>query len=157
MADRYEWLSYEMVGNFLAIAQSAPGAIGVNMASLTGYQAAGTAGSVLAALGLVSPAIFVIVILSVVLKSFKENKIVLSVFSGLRPASFGLLSAAGFGAFKLTLYVSDASFNPAAWYSFFRIKEGIIFAVLFLVIYKFKGHPVIYVVIGAVAGILLKL
>jgi len=153
LADKYDWLDYEIVGNFLAVAQSAPGAIGVNMASQAGFQAAGVAGSYVAALGLVSPAIIVIISISFILKSFKENKIVLSVFSGLRPASAGLLAAAGFGALKLALFVSGA----AVWYSSIRVKEGIIFIILFLVIFKFKGHPVIYIVIGAAAGILLKL
>ena len=153
LADKYEWLDYEMIGNFLAIAQSAPGAIGVNMAAQTGFYAAGITGSFIAALGLVSPAIFIIIIVSMVLKSFKENKIVISIFSGLRPASAGLLAAAGFGALKLALYIRDAS----PWYTSLRIKESIIFIILFFVIYKFKGHPVIYIAIGAVIGILLGL
>ncbi|MCL2721807.1 MAG: chromate transporter [Treponema sp.] len=153
MADKYEWLDYEMIGNFLAIAQSAPGAIGVNMAAQTGYQAAGIPGSFIAVFGLISPAIVVIISLSIVLKSFKENKIVLSVFSGLRPASAGLLAAAGFGALKIALYMKDAP----VWYNSIKIKESIIFIILFLIIYKFKGHPVIYVAIGAIIGILLGL
>lgn len=153
MADKYDWLDYEMVGNFLAIAQSAPGAIGVNMAAQTGFYAAGIPGSLIAPLGLISPAIVVIISLSIILKSIKENKIVLSVFSGLRPASAGLLAAAGFGALKLALYVSGAS----PWYNLIRIKESIIFVILFFVIFKFKGHPIIYIAVGAALGILLKL
>jgi len=153
MADKYEWLDYEMIGNFLAIAQSAPGAIGVNMAAQTGFQAAGIAGSFIAAFGLVSPAIFVIIAISFVLKSFKDNKVVISIFAGLRPASAGLLAAAGFGALKLALYISDA----ASWYSSIRIKESIIFVLFFLIIFKLKGHPIIYIAAGAVAGILLGL
>lgn len=153
LADKYQWLDYEMIGNFLAIAQSAPGAIGVNMAAQTGFYAAGITGSFIAALGLVSPAIFIIIIVSMVLKSFKENKIVISIFSGLRPASAGLLAAAVFAALKLALYIKDAP----VWYNSLRIKESIIFIILFFVIYKFKGHPVIYIAIGAVIGILLGL
>ena len=153
MADKYEWLTREMIGNFLAIAQSAPGPVGVNMAAQTGFQAAGAAGGLLAALGLVSPAIVIITLTARVLLSIKENKIVASVFSGLRPAAAGLLAAAGFGAMKLALVNSDAAFGI----ELLRVKECIIFAALFLLIYKLKGHPVIYIAVGAAVGILLRL
>ncbi|MCL2209890.1 MAG: chromate transporter [Treponema sp.] len=153
MADKYDWLDYEMVGNFLAIAQSAPGAIGVNMAAQTGFAAAGIPGGLTASLGLVSPAIIVIISLSIVLKSLKENRYAISIFSALRPASAGLLAAACFSALKLALYIKDAS----PWYNSIRIKETVIFIIMFIAIYKFKGHPVIYIAIGAAAGILLGL
>jgi len=153
MADKYEWLDYEMIGNFLAIAQSAPGAIGVNMAAQTGFQAANIAGGYIAAAGLISPAIIVIVIISMILKSFRNNKIVISIFSGLRPASLGLLASAGFIVLKLALFNRDAT----SWYSYLHIKETVIFIIFFLAICKFKGHPVIYIAIGALAGILLGL
>ena len=153
MADKYEWLSYEMISNFLAIAQSAPGPIGVNMAAQTGYVAGGIAGSALASLGLVSPAIIIVILAAMVFRSIKENKIMISVFSGLRPASAGLIAAACFGVLKIALYNSDAAF----WYEYLRMKEFVIFACLFFAIRKFKGHPVIYIAAGAAIGILLGL
>jgi chromate transporter len=153
MADNYEWLTREMVANFLAIAQSAPGPAGINMAVQTGFQAGGIAGGCLAALGLVSPAIVIIILITRVLLAVKENKIVASVFSGLRPAATGLLAAAGFGALKIALVNVDA----AVWHEMLRVKECIIFACLFLLIYKFKGHPIIYIAIGAVVGLIMAL
>jgi len=153
MADKYDWLDYEMIGNFLAVAQSAPGAIGVNMSAQVGYMAAGITGAVVAPLGLISPSIIVIIFVSMALNSFKNNKYVTAVFSGLRPASAGLLAAACFAALKLALYTKEAS----VWYNMIRIKESIIFVIMFLIIFKFKGHPVIYVAAGAIIGILLKL
>ena len=153
MADKYEWLNREMVGNFLAIAQSAPGPVGVNMAAQTGYQAGGISGGLLASLGIISPAIIIITLAARALTSIKENKIAASVFSGLRPAAAGLLAAAGFGALKLALI----NIEPAHWYEILRFKECAIFAALFLLIHKLKGHPVIYIAAGAVIGILLGL
>lgn len=153
MADKYEWLDHKMVGNFLAVAQSSPGPIGVNMAALCGYHAAGIAGSITAAAALISPAIIVITVLSVFMKSIKENKAVVSVFSGLRPAALGLLASAGFFALKLALYVKDAPF----WHNSLRIKESVILLVFFAAIFKLKGHPFIYIALGAVVGILLRL
>jgi chromate transporter len=153
MADKYEWLTRENVADFLAIAQSSPGAIGVNMAAQTGFRCAGLPGAILAALGLISPAIVIIVIIARMLLAFKENKIVALVFSGLRPAAAGLLAAACFGALKISLYNGAA----AKWYEIIRLREFVIFAVLFLLVLRFKGHPIIYIALGAAAGIALGL
>ena len=147
------WLTREMLGNFLAIAQSSPGAIGVNMAAQVGFMYSGIAGSFAAAIGLTSPAIIIITVVARALKAFKENKIVMSVFSGLRPAAGGLLTAAGVSVWALSLYNGAA----AHWYEYLRWRECAIFAVLFVLIYKLKGHPVIYIVTGALVGIVLKL
>jgi chromate transporter len=153
MADRYDWLTREMVGNFLAIAQSSPGAVGVNMAAQTGFQYGGIAGAYLAALGLVSPAIAVICAAARMLQKFRENSIVVSVFAGLRPAAAGLLASAGFGVWKLALYNEGA----ASWQECIRWKEAALFAAIFLLIFRLKGHPVIYIALGAAAGVLLRL
>ena len=147
------WINQEELLNFLAIAQSAPGAIGVNMAAQTGFSYAGAAGCFIAALGLVSPAIIIITVITRTLLAFKENKIVMAVFSGLRPAAGGLLAAAGMGVLKLSLYKGDG----IQWHEFIRWREAAIFAVLFALIIKLKGHPIIYIVIGAAVGILLGL
>jgi len=147
------WLSTEQIGNFIAIAQCSPGAIGVNIAAQTGFLYGGVGGGFLAVLGLVSPAIIVISVIARALLSIKQNKIAAAVFSGLRPAAAGLLCAAGWGVWKLALY------NPAAgvWHGFIRPRETLLCAALFALIVKFKGHPVIYVALGAAAGILLRL
>jgi chromate transporter len=153
MAKKYDWLDNQMIGNFLAMAQSAPGAIGVNMAAQTGFASNGIFGAYAASLALVSPAIFVICLTAKILTKVKDNRTASSVFSGLRPAAAGLLAAAGIGALKIALINSD--FN--VWYKALRLKECIIFSVIFFAIYKFKLHPVIYIVIGAVLGIIFKL
>ena len=150
------WLSTEQLGNFLAVAQCSPGAIGVNVAAQTGFQYGGVAGGFLAALGLVSPAVIIIAAVAKVLQSFKENKIAVSVFSGLRPAAAGILSAAGWGVCKLALYNPEYS-EIGAWHKLILWPDGLVCAVLFLLVYKFKFHPIVYVVLGAAAGIVLGL
>jgi chromate transporter len=153
MADKYEWLTREMVGNFLAVAQMSPGPIGVNMSALAGFEAAGPAGGLLAPLGLVSPAIVVISVVARMLQSFKENKIVESVFLGLRPAAAGLLLSAGLGAIMVALY--DQTAFP--WYNGIKLRECIFFVLLVFSIYKFKKHPVLYIAIACAAGIVFEL
>ena len=106
-----------------------------------------------AALGLIAPSIFIIIIIARMLAAFKENPVIKSLFAGFRPAAAGLLSAACFGAIALSLW------NAAApvWYELIRWKETLIFAVLFFLIYKFKKHPVIYIFAAGLTGIVLKL
>jgi chromate transporter len=147
------WLNTEQISNFLAIAQCSPGAIGVNVVAQVGFQYGGIGGGIVAVLGLVSPAFIVIAIVTRALQSLKENKIATAVFSGLRPAATGLLCAAAWGVLRLALY------NPAgiAWHEFFQWREGLIVAVLFLLIARFKAHLIICVALGAAAGIVLGL
>lgn len=151
------WLNIEQLGNFLAIAQCAPGAIGVNVAAQTGFQYGSVGGGVIAVLGLISPAIIVIAIVTRAMQSLKENKIAASVFSGLRPAAAGLLAAAGWGVLQLALYDRTSMAAGAAWHEWFRWREGLVCIALFLLIVKLKLHPVVYVGLGAVVGIVLGL
>jgi chromate transporter len=153
LADKYDWLDYHTIADMVAVAESTPGAIGVNMSTYTGFQCAGIPGAVIATLGLVSPSIVVILIVARLLQTFKESALVTAVFSGLRPAAVGLIAAAGFGVIKLSLY------NPAAhpWYAALRLRETLLFAALFLLIYRFKRHPVVYIALAGAAGIALGL
>lgn len=147
------WLSTEQLGNFIAIAQSSPGAIGVNVTAQTGYQYSGIGGGIIAVLGLISPAIIVIAVITRAMKTFHDNKITASVFSGLRPAAGGLLAGASLRVWRLALYNSGA----AAWYEIIRWRESLVCAVIFLLIIKLRKHPIVYVGLGAAAGLILQL
>ncbi|GHV88381.1 chromate transporter [Spirochaetia bacterium] len=151
LAGAYPWLTQEMIPDMLAVAQSSPGAIGVNMAIYTGFRCAGIPGGIIAALGLVTPSVIIIIVVARMLRAFKENVTVQAVFSGLRPAAAGLLAAAGFSAISLSLY------NPAAsiWYQQLRWREALLFAILFLFIRRFKVHPIVYIAAAGGVGIAL--
>jgi chromate transporter len=153
LADKYDWLDHGTIADMIAIAESTPGAIGVNLATYTGFQCAGIPGALAATLGIVSPSIIVILIVARVLQGFKENAAVKAVFSGLRPAAVGLIAAAGLGVIALSLY------DPAApvWYEGPRWRECLLFAALFPLIYKFKKHPVLYIAAAGIAGAALGL
>jgi chromate transporter len=150
------WLSAEQVGNFLAIAQCSPGAIGVNVCAQTGFLYGGISGGIAAVLGLISPAIIIISVIARALQSIKKNRIAAAVFSGLRPAATGLLTAAGLGVWRLALYNSVTGGN-GAWHEIIRWRESLLCLAIFLLIVKFKGHPVVYIALGAIAGIALGL
>ena len=154
MADSSDgWLTREMIGNMLAVAQSLPGAIGANVSAYTGFRYAWIPGGYIAALSLTAPSIIIIIFVARMLQAFKESATVKNVFSGFRPAAAGLLSAACFGAIGLSLW------NAAApvWYDFIRWKETLIFALIFFLIFKLKKHPIIYIVAAGAVGVILKL
>ena len=103
ISDATGWFTYDDLANMIAVSESTPGPIGVNMATYVGYitgmQKGGplyaTLGAVTATLGLITPSIIVILIIAMFLKSFRDNKYVNNAFYGLRPASMGLVAAAG--------------------------------------------------------------
>ena len=88
------WYTYTDLMNMLAVSESTPGPIGINMATYVGFTAAGVPGAVIATLGEVTPSIIVILIVAAILHSFRNNKYVNEAFYGLRPASTGLIGAA---------------------------------------------------------------
>jgi chromate transporter len=154
LADGRDWLSPEQIGNILAIAQSAPGAIGNNMAALTGFEGGGIAGAFAASLGLAAPSVIIILIIAGMMSAAARQTSVKAVFSGLRPAAAGLLAFACLQALKIALY------NPNAvhFYEYPRWKESALFAVVYFCLIKFrKLHPAAFIAAGGIAGILFGL
>lgn len=84
IASRYDWMSVESITDMIAISESTPGPLGVNMATYAGYHAYGVLGGVVATFALVLPSIIVIVIVAKILEKFKENRLVKDTFAGLR-------------------------------------------------------------------------
>jgi chromate transporter len=123
------------------------------MAAYTGFLAMGIPGAVVAVLGLVSPSIIVIILIARMLQAFKENRVITAVFFGLRPAAGGLLCAAGFGALQRALYHAAAPI----WYERLQWRECGLFLVIFLLIFKFKQHPIIYIAAAGAVGVVLGL
>lgn len=154
----YGWFNEEQLGVMIAIAESTPGPIGVNMATYAGYNAGvseygtmgGIIGGLIATLGLVTPSIIVIVIIAGFLKTFKENSYVKGAFSGIRPVVTALVAFAVFGIIKPIFYVDGAFVLPVIAISV------VLFALMFIKKLK-KLHPAFWLVLGAIAGILLKL
>lgn len=154
IADGSGWFARETIGDMLAVGQSLPGAIGVNVCAYAGLlHTSGVTGAYAAALGLVAPSIIIILIVARTLQRFRQSAGVAAVFSGFRPAAAGLLSAACCATLALSLWNASAP----AWYLHIRWKETLLFVLLFALIIKFKKHPVAYVVAAALAGVVFKL
>ncbi|MPM14243.1 putative chromate transport protein [bioreactor metagenome] len=157
---RTSWFSAADLANMIAVSESTPGPIGINMATYVGFTQGGFAGSVIATLGLVTPSIIVILIIARILQKFRESRIVDGIFYGLRPASTGLIASAGVTIAMVSLFsVSgyEATGSPLA---FFRIPAIILFLAVFLCM-RFtplkKFHPILFIAASAVAGIIFKM
>ena len=123
MADKTHWFTSAQLADMIAVSESTPGPIGVNMATYVGFTTAGFWGGLIATLALVTPSIIVIMIISYFLKSFRENKYVDAAFYGLRPASTGLIAAAGMTVVSITLLQMDLFKDSGNILNLFNIKK----------------------------------
>jgi len=141
----------------IAVSESTPGPIGVNMATYVGFEVGGIPGAVIATLGLITPSIIVILIISGFLQKFRQSKLVDSVFYGLRPASTALIAAAGLSVAQEVLAL--AIDIPARTFSI--SWPLVILAVAIFLLMKIKPlgklHPIVFIGISALAGIIFKL
>lgn len=149
MSDRMGWFTYQQIADMIAVSESTPGPIGVNTATYVGYITGGLPGAIVATLGLVTPAIIIILIIASCLKKFRENRFVDHAFYGLRPASAGLIAAAGFSVVMLALVREDAfkaSGNILDLFSWKGLALAAVIWVLTNLVKKTKDlHPIFYI------------
>ena len=139
------WFSQTDLMNMLAVSESTPGPVGINMATYVGYTVGGVPGAIVATIGEVTPSIIVILIVAAMLAKFRDSQYVANAFYGLRPASTGLIGAACAGVMKVSW---DGAIS---W-------RGIILALVLLVftryIKKTKDlHPIVFIGVSAVIGV----
>ena len=160
------WFTADELVNMVAVSESTPGPIGVNMATYvgftvgsgTGLPAGGIFGALIATLGLITPSVIIILIISGFLKKFSESRTVQAVFYGIRPASVALMGAAMLLLAGTIFLTGETDVSKVGVFGVIRLPSVILCAVLFLLNFKFKKiHPVAFIGVGAVAGILLKL
>lgn len=151
---RHDWYQVADVANMLAVSESTPGPIGINMATYAGYNAAGVLGGFVATLSLVMPSLIVIVIISKILDKFSKNLYVKSSFAMIRPAVTGLIATAVYGIFQTALFTSKTGefYFPVglvimcfAFYGLMNLKK------------LKKLHPAFWILCGAIVGIVFKL
>ena len=157
MGEKYGWFTQEELANMLAVSESTPGPIGVNMATYTGNTAAGILGGVAATLALILPSYLVILAVSKVMLRFRENRYVKGAMETLRPASLGMVAAAVIGVLQSVLLNMEAV-RSLRWQEMVDPVCLVLFAGLLFGCFRFKKlHPVVFLAVGAVLGIVLKL
>lgn len=157
MSDKTGWFTYQQIADMVAVAESTPGPIGINMATYVGYTTGGVPGSLIATLGIVTPAIIIILIIATCLRKFRDSQLVNHAFYGLRPASTALIAAAGLSVVLISL-VDTAAYQASGMLDdLFCWKAIVLAAVIWLLtnVVKLtkKLHPIVFIAGSAVAGI----
>lgn len=155
IAEKYTWFEEEL-SNMIAVAESTPGPIGVNCATYAGVNALGVLGGIVSTLALVLPSIIVILIIAKALDKFQSNKYVNFAFCGIRPAVTALIAVAFVDVAKTALFGIDAFGKSGNLADLFNIPALVLFALLFAATNKLKWHPIIFIAISALVGIVLK-
>lgn len=157
MADETGWCTYSQIADMLAVSESTPGPIGINMATYVGYTIGGIPGALVATFGIILPGIILVIIVTSILDKFRNNLYVKGAFYGLRPASTALITSAGLLVAKITFLNLDIYKASGAIADLLNYK-AVIFAVILLIFTRWVKqtkdlHPAIFIGISAVVGI----
>ncbi len=154
---RTGWYTPAMLADMIAVSESTPGPIGVNMATYVGYTVGGVPGAVITTLGIISPCIIVILIIAAFLNAFRSSPAVERVFYGIRPASTALIASAGIGVMRLCLVDEAAWAATGSVLSLFHLPQILLLCAIWvltnLVKRTKKLHPLVFIAFSAVVGI----
>lgn len=146
------WLTQQQLVDFVAVAESTPGPIAVNMATFVGSRVAGFWGALLATFGVVLPSFAVILAVAKCFRRFQRSTLVKGAMSGLKPAVIGMIGAAALSVGMTVLFpagLTAAVFTQPAFYA----AAGIFAGALLLTLKKL--HPIGVILLSAAAGIAL--
>ncbi len=154
LTTKQTWYTMEQLTDMIAVSESTPGPLGLNMATYAGFQAMGPVGGLIASFGLTLPSVIVITLIARFLQDFSKNTYVQAAFKGIRPAVTALIGAAVFDLCKVSLLVeTDGGMSPA-------VGSVVIAVVVFglLQVKKLnKFHPALWFLVGAVIGVVFRL
>ena len=154
LGSRTGWFTSGQLADMIAVSESTPGPIGVNMATYAGYTAAGVPGGIISTLGLVFPSLIIILIIAGFLNKFRESRIVDAVFYGLRAASVALITAALLQVAEIALMNHEVNGTNQLFY-----WPAVILAAVVFVCFSYsplkKMHPIFFIAFSAVVGIVL--
>ena len=136
------WFSLGELTDMIAISESTPGPIGVNMATFVGYKTADVWGGIIATFGLTLPSFLILLMFSKYIMKYKNCATFQNILFGIRPAALALILYAGIVIAKLSL---------TEW------KIAGFTVVFFVLQYFFKKSPILYITLGAIAGMVFRL
>ena len=142
LADKYTWFDSQELVDMIAVAESSPGPIGVNMATYAGIKTAGVWGGIVSTLGLIFPSLIIIMIISRLLNKYRSSNVFMNMMYAAHPAVIAMILVAGIELGRLVLV------NPVV------IGIGTIFLVA---IHFVRLHPILYIILGAIVGVMLNL
>ena len=157
LSDKMGWYTYAQLADMVAVSESTPGPVGINMATYVGYTVGGFGGAVLATLGVLVPGTVIVLIIAGMLARFRGNRYVEAAFYGLRPASTGLIAAAGVSVIGVALLNTALYEETGRLLDLVSVKAVILAAVLWVLTNVVKPtkklHPIVFIAASAVVGI----
>lgn len=156
LAERTGWYAVSFITDMIAISESTPGPIGINMATYVGNEVAGIFGGILASASEIMPSIIIVTLVSRFLVKFKNNKDFKHAFYGIRPCVAGLLAYVGIDLLSVAI-VNKSLISTLGLFGSIDILKTMIFIAILYLILKFKKHPITYIVISGIIGIVIKL
>lgn len=155
MAEKTGWFSQSQLADMIAVSESTPGPIGVNSATYVGFTVAGLPGAVIATLGLIMPSVLIILTIAILLRSFQDNRFVVTVFRFLRPASVALIAAAGISVAKIAFFTEGGG----SLLSRLDVRALALAAVVYVLsacdAQTKKLHPIWWIALSAGVGLIL--
>ena len=161
------WYTAGQLADMIAVSESTPGPMGVNMATYVGYTVGakelggplmGILAAIIATLGLITPSVIVILIVAFFLKKFRDSKLVDGALYGLRPASVALISAAGVDIVLIAVLRVESIYKIAqaalSWKAL--VLAALVFAATRMKQLK-KLHPIWFIAASALVGVVLKM
>ncbi|MCL2684301.1 MAG: chromate transporter [Synergistaceae bacterium] len=152
LADNFDWFTREMLVDMIAISESTPGPIGVNMATYAGYTAGGVPGGIIATSAMIAPSVVIILVITRILDRFRTNKYVKAAFYGIRPAVTALIASAALGIINITLLNIPGYKVSGLLGDLVNYKGIVLFAAVVYLLKKFDKHPIYYIGGAALIG-----
>lgn len=144
IVDKHHWIVRDDFLDLLAVAQSIPGILAVNIATAIGDKLCGMRGSIVAALGTILPSFLIILAIAVFLtpEVIKENRVVSSIFMGIRPAVVALIVAPVISSAKAAKLTLKTVWIPLVVALMISLDLGLV------------SNPVLYIFLGGLGGYL---
>lgn len=144
IVDKYHWIERDEFLDLLAVAQSLPGILAVNIATTVGDRLHGIKGSALAALGSILPSFLIILAIAIFLtpETIKNNHVLSAIFMGIRPAVVALIVAP---------VITSAKAAKIGWKT---IWIPLLVALMISINIGFVSNPILYILLGAIGGYL---
>lgn len=140
ISEIYHWYSLEELTQMVAVASITPGPVGINVATYAGLKSAGIFGSALATTSEMLPSLFLVIIVSKLLRKFSDNFYVKAAIETLKPISCALLTSVAIGLLKPS--ITD-------------LRAMVLLGVLLIISWKSKKDPLFYIFIAAIIGVLI--
>ena len=137
VVDKHQWVNKEELLDLIAIAQSTPGVFAVNISTFIGYKLRGTKGAICATMGASLPSFLIILLIAIFFHQFQDNKIIASIFNGIRPAVVALIAVPTFNLAKSARITLSNCWIPIA---------------CALAIYPIGVSPILIIIAAGVCG-----